>query len=48
MPLKGGPVVGLTRILAGAFCSMLLRSMRAEVAKIEAPDGGSIEGWAFH
>lgn len=38
--LAGLKVLDLTRLLPGAFCSMMLADLGAEVLKIEQPDGG--------
>lgn len=40
MALDGIKVLDLTRLLPGAFCSMMLADLGAEVTKIEQPDGG--------
>lgn len=38
--LDGLKVLDLTRLLPGAFCSMMLADLGADVTKIEQPDGG--------
>ncbi len=40
MALDGLKVLDLTRLLPGAFCSMMLADLGADVTKIEQPDGG--------
>lgn len=39
-PLDGLLVVDLSRVLAGPYCTMLLRDLGATVVKVEHPDGG--------
>jgi alpha-methylacyl-CoA racemase len=45
MPLSGIRVLDLTRLLPGAFCTMLLADMGADVIKVEDPDGGDYMRW---
>src|SRR5437660_1892290 len=45
MPLSGIRVLDLTRLLPGAFCTMLLADMGADVVKVEEPGGGDYLRW---
>src|SRR6202051_336904 len=45
MPLTGIRVLDLTRLLPGAFCTMLLADMGADVVKVEDPTGGDYMRW---
>ena len=45
MPLSGIRVLDLTRLLPGAFCTMLLADMGADVVKVEEPGGGDYMRW---
>ena len=45
MPLEGIRVIDLTRLLPGAFCTMLLADMGADVVKVEEPSGGDYMRW---
>jgi alpha-methylacyl-CoA racemase len=45
MPLSGVRVLDLTRLLPGAFCTMLLADMGADVVKVEDPAGGDYMRW---
>jgi alpha-methylacyl-CoA racemase len=45
MPLTGIRVLDLTRLLPGAFCTLLLADMGADVVKVEDPDGGDYMRW---
>src|SRR3979411_1540537 len=45
MPLSGIRVLDLTRLLPGAFCTMLLADMGADVVKVEDPDRGDYMRW---
>lgn len=39
-PLEGITVIDMTRVLAGPYCTMLMRELGARIIKIERPDGG--------
>jgi alpha-methylacyl-CoA racemase len=45
MPLSGIRVLDLTRLLPGAFCTMLLADMGADVVKVEEPGSGDYMRW---
>ena len=45
MPLSGIRILDLTRLLPGAFCTMLLADMGADVIKVEEPSGGDYMRW---
>src|SRR6202163_1405464 len=46
MPLTRIRVLDLTRLLPGAFCTMLLADMGAEVVKVEEPGAGDYMRWS--
>jgi crotonobetainyl-CoA:carnitine CoA-transferase CaiB-like acyl-CoA transferase len=45
MSLTGVRVLDLTRLLPGAFCSLLLADMGADVVKVEQPGSGDYMRW---
>ena len=45
MDLEGIRVLDLTRLLPGAFCSLLLADMGADVIKVEEPGSGDYMRW---
>jgi crotonobetainyl-CoA:carnitine CoA-transferase CaiB-like acyl-CoA transferase len=45
MSLSGVRVLDLTRLLPGAFCSLLLADMGADVVKVEQPGSGDYMRW---
>ena len=45
MALDGVRVLDLTRLLPGAFCSLLLADMGADVIKVEPPGAGDYMRW---
>jgi len=45
MSLSGIRILDLTRLLPGAFCTMLLADLGADVVKVEEPGGGDYMRW---
>ncbi len=44
-PLHGITVVDMTRVLAGPFCTMVLRDLGARIIKVEQPEGDEARGF---